>query len=626
MAIICTVETNDIWSYILNALRSKGIERTASSQRISNNLTLLTTPLRTSELLDLCSSGEDEEIYVFFSPPSLVFNANSDKLDVAKEVGERTKFSEDLLDLYYKFKHKVKLINSTFIVDSSKRELALNGTSIDLGTISCPLSYRDVTSYLAFNNQIEKAHKIEKLLNGASYVEGAEIDWLVSLTCDRLDRETEDLKDELAKNKEETSKLVEELARKSKSFDNASEELLDIRRKYKVLEKESALELDRLEYTVYSLQTRIEESVKKHDAEIQENIAKNKKSLEEAALVYENKIDLLNEKVASLTTELLYSNDLCDAHKEDNIELAAQNERLEESLFIAQKTLENCVEESNSEIRRVNHKVQSLITKIEYETVKREQAEAQSIRIKEDYEARLKSLKEEKTAEVEKQRSALAGLKQDYEARLKSVKENKTAKIEKLKSDWRSEKIEMEKSAELKISAKNKELVTLKVTSERTIDKLERENKSLQKELKSYQALYYQVKSDLDAVKGSTTWKTLSPVLKVKDKVLGKNQKFDQEELISNIGLLYTSDLFDAEWYLATYKDVAEQDLDPARHYLLHGFKEGRRPSMHFDGNWYFNYYKDVKAAGFNPLVHFIKYGKAEGRKTSHNLLMNLDR
>ena len=73
MAIICTVETNDIWSYILNALRSKGIERTASSQRISNNLTLLTTPLRTSELLDLCSSGEDEEIYVFFSSKNRFF-------------------------------------------------------------------------------------------------------------------------------------------------------------------------------------------------------------------------------------------------------------------------------------------------------------------------------------------------------------------------------------------------------------------------------------------------------------------------------------------------------------------------------------------------------------------------
>lgn len=597
MAIICTVETNDIWSCILNALRSNEIEGTASSQGISNNLTILTTPLRTSELLDLCSCGEEDEIYVFFSPPSLVFNADSDKSDIAKEIVERTKLSEELLDLYYKFKDRVKLINSISTVDSAKRELVINGISIDLGSISCPLSYRDLTSYLAFNTQIEKAQKMEKLLNDVSYVKGTAIDSLVNLVCDGLDRETEDLKGELAKSKEETTNLVEELASKSKSFDNASEELLNIHSKYKVLEKESALESERLEYTVYSLQTRLEESVKRHETEIQKNIAKNKKSLEEAALVYENKIDLLNEKVASLTGELSYSSDLCNAHKEKNIELKAQNERLEESLFIAQMTLENFVKNSDSEIRKVNDKIQSLTTKIEDETRKREQAEAQSTQIKQDYEARLKSLKEEKTAEVEK-----------------------------LKSAWKSEKIEMEKNAGLQASAKNKELVTLKVTSERVIDKLERENKSLKKELKSYQALYYQVKNDLDAVKGSTTWKTLSPVLKVKDKVLGKSQKFDQEELISNIGLLYTSDLFDAEWYLATYKDVAEQDLDPARHYLLHGFKEGRRPSMHFDGNWYFNYYEDVKAAGFNPLVHFIKYGKAEGRKTSHNLLMNLSR
>lgn len=597
MAIICTVETNDIWSCILNALRSNEIEGTASSQGISNNLTILTTPLRTSELLDLCSCGEEDEIYVFFSPPSLVFNADSDKSDIAKEIVERTKLSEELLDLYYKFKDRVKLINSISTVDSAKRELVINGISIDLGSISCPLSYRDLTSYLAFNTQIEKAQKMEKLLNDVSYVKGTAIDSLVNLVCDGLDRETEDLKGELAKSKEETTNLVEELASKSKSFDNASEELLNIHSKYKVLEKESALESERLEYTVYSLQTRLEESVKRHETEIQKNIAKNKKSLEEAALVYENKIDLLNEKVASLTGELSYSSDLCNAHKEKNIELKVQNERLEESLFIAQMTLENFVKNSDSEIRKVNDKIQSLTTKIEDETRKREQAEAQSTQIKQDYEARLKSLKEEKTAEVEK-----------------------------LKSAWKSEKIEMEKNAGLQASAKNKELVTLKVTSERVIDKLERENKSLKKELKSYQALYYQVKNDLDAVKGSTTWKTLSPVLKVKDKVLGKSQKFDQEELISNIGLLYTSDLFDAEWYLATYKDVAEQDLDPARHYLLHGFKEGRRPSMHFDGNWYFNYYEDVKAAGFNPLVHFIKYGKAEGRKTSHNLLMNLSR
>lgn len=37
--------------------------------------------------------------------------------------------------------------------------------------------------------------------------------------------------------------------------------------------------------------------------------------------------------------------------------------------------------------------------------------------------------------------------------------------------------------------------------------------------------------------------------------------------------------VFDASWYLETYPDVAENGMDPVRHYMLHGMHEGRRPS-----------------------------------------------
>ena len=93
---------------------------------------------------------------------------------------------------------------------------------------------------------------------------------------------------------------------------------------------------------------------------------------------------------------------------------------------------------------------------------------------------------------------------------------------------------------------------------------------------------------------------------------MGNLSRLHQEEIIANVGLLYTSELFDAEWYLSTYPE----------HYLLYGFKEGRMPSIRFDGDWYFNYYEDVKSSGLNPLIHYLKYGQAEGRKTSHNLLI----
>lgn len=43
--------------------------------------------------------------------------------------------------------------------------------------------------------------------------------------------------------------------------------------------------------------------------------------------------------------------------------------------------------------------------------------------------------------------------------------------------------------------------------------------------------------------------------------------------------LLRRSGLFDAEWYLGTYKDVAHAGVDPLRHYIECGLREGRRPN-----------------------------------------------
>lgn len=45
------------------------------------------------------------------------------------------------------------------------------------------------------------------------------------------------------------------------------------------------------------------------------------------------------------------------------------------------------------------------------------------------------------------------------------------------------------------------------------------------------------------------------------------------------MALLRRTGLFDAEWYLKTYKDVAEAAADPLRHYVAHGALEGREPN-----------------------------------------------
>ena len=107
--------------------------------------------------------------------------------------------------------------------------------------------------------------------------------------------------------------------------------------------------------------------------------------------------------------------------------------------------------------------------------------------------------------------------------------------------------------------------------------------------------------------------------------------------------------LFDADWYLAAYPDVAAAAADPFEHYLrvgaaegrdpnalfdtrwyiqqnpgldadpvedyaLRGALAGRNPNPWFDSAWYLETNPDVAAAGENPLAHYLHCGASEGR------------
>ncbi|XXQ55994.1 hypothetical protein ACA040_004719 [Xenophilus aerolatus] len=78
--------------------------------------------------------------------------------------------------------------------------------------------------------------------------------------------------------------------------------------------------------------------------------------------------------------------------------------------------------------------------------------------------------------------------------------------------------------------------------------------------------------------------------------------------------LVLKSGLFDPEYYLARYPDVAAAGLDPLGHYLSSGVKEGRDPSESFSTSDYLRRHQDVAALGLNPLLHYLRYGRHEGR------------
>ncbi len=69
--------------------------------------------------------------------------------------------------------------------------------------------------------------------------------------------------------------------------------------------------------------------------------------------------------------------------------------------------------------------------------------------------------------------------------------------------------------------------------------------------------------------------------------------------------------VFDPDFYTATYG--AARDIDPARHYLVHGWFRGLDPSPFFSVSWYLSNYPEVADAGQEPLTYYLETGYKQG-------------
>lgn len=74
------------------------------------------------------------------------------------------------------------------------------------------------------------------------------------------------------------------------------------------------------------------------------------------------------------------------------------------------------------------------------------------------------------------------------------------------------------------------------------------------------------------------------------------------------------SGAFDAAWYLRRYPDVAAAGIDPLRHYVESGCREGRFPNPIFDTAWYRAEYLSA-APRSNALVDYLEGGWRRGRR-----------
>jgi hypothetical protein len=65
--------------------------------------------------------------------------------------------------------------------------------------------------------------------------------------------------------------------------------------------------------------------------------------------------------------------------------------------------------------------------------------------------------------------------------------------------------------------------------------------------------------------------------------------------------------LFDRDFYLRKYPDVAAAGVNPFRHYLEHGAEEGRKPHPLFDHDFYLLCCPEAREAAQPSILHFLK-------------------
>jgi GT2 family glycosyltransferase/glycosyltransferase involved in cell wall biosynthesis len=88
--------------------------------------------------------------------------------------------------------------------------------------------------------------------------------------------------------------------------------------------------------------------------------------------------------------------------------------------------------------------------------------------------------------------------------------------------------------------------------------------------------------------------------------------------------LIKRSRLFDKAYYLLTYPDVRQADINPLMHFIKKGWKEGRNPSSTFNTQDYLEQHPDLLDSGMNPLIHYIQRYQIEYQSIFSKLIKQL--
>ncbi|HKY39096.1 MAG TPA: hypothetical protein VJN18_24325 [Polyangiaceae bacterium] len=207
-------------------------------------------------------------------------------------------------------------------------------------------------------------------------------------------------------------------------------------------------------------------------------------------------------------------------------------------------------------------------------------------------------------------------------AELEQASEGQESELQDLRSIAKAREAELGKTkAKLKALEKSAKLREADlVQTKAKLKALEKSTKVRETELVQAKTKPKALEAALEQVRSTGLWKVARKSMLAAGKSLGiaskrRKGRTERENLRRHIELLAASGLFDRNWYLAAYPDVARAGgIDPAQHYLRYGADEGRDPGPRFSTRKYLKRYPDVARAGMNPLLHYLEFGLDEQR------------
>ena len=76
----------------------------------------------------------------------------------------------------------------------------------------------------------------------------------------------------------------------------------------------------------------------------------------------------------------------------------------------------------------------------------------------------------------------------------------------------------------------------------------------------------------------------------------------------------FISEHLDVPYYLTQFSTRPDENFDAVHDYIAGGWRQSRNPTPSFSPYFYLATYIDLRQANVEPFVHFIQYGRAEGR------------